>query len=359
MQWVGLADQLGIAKDDRDSIVRELLAEEIIKQKPASQAIFLTRKGILELQELELQVRVAPFGLQEQEPMTRTAESSEQATASHHPMVFISHSSKDADLALALIELLKAGLGLLPNQIRCSSVDGYRLPVGVNTEARLREEVNAAHVVIGLITPSSLSSAFVMFELGARWGANQFLAPLLAGVPPSGLSGPLSLLNALSANNEAQLHQLLEDIANNLGLRLQNAASYVRYVSGVKSASESIPSAKSANGAPAAAEQTLRDTNIGVGYSEELERRGTELIARLSPEGKLLIQHLVLNEPIEVGRQFKDEIARDIQDDQLAIAFQSGIVRHNEVRSGTGAIIRTEYVVNPQFKFVLQDLLFS
>jgi len=70
--------------------------------------------------------------------------------------VFISHSSKDAELALALIDLLKAALALRAEQIRCSSVDGYRLPVGVNTESKLREEVNAAKVVVGLITPNSL-----------------------------------------------------------------------------------------------------------------------------------------------------------------------------------------------------------
>jgi hypothetical protein len=154
--------------------------------------------------------------------------------------VFISHSSRDADLALALIELLKAGLGLMADQIRCSSVDGYRLPVGVNTEDKLREEVNAAKVVIGLITPSSLTSYYVMFELGARWGANLFLAPLLAGVKASELRGPLSLLNALSANSDAQLHQLLADIGIHLNLPIQPAASYVRNVSAVKSLADSI-----------------------------------------------------------------------------------------------------------------------
>ncbi len=96
--------------------------------------------------------------------------------------VFISHSSIDAALAEALIDLLKSALGIRAEQIRCSSVDGYRLPVGVNTEGKLREEVNAATVVVGLITPNSLKSPYVMFELGARWGANRFLAPLPAGV---------------------------------------------------------------------------------------------------------------------------------------------------------------------------------
>jgi hypothetical protein len=164
----------------------------------------------------------------------------EESSPNQGILVFISHSSKDADLALALIELLKAGLGLLSNQIRCSSVDGYRLPVGVNSEATLREEVNEAKAVIGLITPSSLSSAFVMFELGARWGANQYLAPLLAGVKPADLRGPLSLLNALSGSSEAQLHQLLENVSEQLGLSLQSAASYSRYISAVKQLSEGV-----------------------------------------------------------------------------------------------------------------------
>jgi hypothetical protein len=129
------------------------------------------------------------------------------------------------------------------DQIRCSSVDGYRLPIGANTEDQLREEVNAAKVLIGLITPSSLTSSYVTFELGARWGANLFLAPLLAGVQPAELNRPLDLLNALSANSDSQLHQLLEDISGRLGLQLQRPASYVRNVSAIKALVEAIDSA--------------------------------------------------------------------------------------------------------------------
>jgi hypothetical protein len=102
--------------------------------------------------------------------------------------------------------------------------------VGVNTESKLRDEVNAARVVVGLVTPSSLASSYVMFELGARWGAKMFLAPLLAGVKANELSGPLGLLNALSATDDAQLHQFLGDIGEHLGLRLQKPESYLRHV---------------------------------------------------------------------------------------------------------------------------------
>jgi len=187
---------------------------------------------------------------------------SDARPATHRGLsVFISHSSRDAELALGLIDLLKAGLALTADQIRCSSVDGFRLPVGVNTESKLREEVNAAKVVVGLITPSSLSSSYVMFELGARWGANLFLAPLLAGVKATDLSPPSSLLNALSASNEAQLHQLLADIAGQLALHIQPAASYIRNVATVKALADAVanpPTLRAVNATPV--NQKLRVT---------------------------------------------------------------------------------------------------
>ena len=72
-----------------------------------------------------------------------------------------------------------------------------------------------------------------------------FLAPLLAGVKANELSGPLSLLNALSANNEAQLHQLLEDIAKHLGLSVQPPASYIRNIRAVKALADAFETAPS------------------------------------------------------------------------------------------------------------------
>src|SRR5271165_5094997 len=174
-------------------------------------------------------------------------------------LIFISHSSKDAALAEGLIELLRTALGLAANQIRCTSVDGYRLPVGVNTESELREEVNAARVVVGLITPSSLASHFVIFELGARWGSGLFLAPLLAGVEPNELSAPLGLLNALSANNEVQLHHLLKDLSRQLGLPLQDTASYLRNVARVKQLADATPNSATVKpAAPAPAEDDFK-----------------------------------------------------------------------------------------------------
>jgi predicted nucleotide-binding protein len=69
MQRNELASRMGITKEDHDSIVRELLAEDIIKQRPASEAISITRRGIEELRELR------PFDSQEYVTMAVPTES--------------------------------------------------------------------------------------------------------------------------------------------------------------------------------------------------------------------------------------------------------------------------------------------
>ena len=148
--------------------------------------------------------------------------------------LFISHSAADRDLVERLVELLRAALGLPASQIRCTSVDGYRLPAGADTAEQLRLEVHEAAAFVGVISASSLRSLYVAFELGARWGAKRPLFPLLApGTGPSILEGPLSSLNALSSANRAQLHQLISDLAAVLRVKSEEPAVYQKHVEAV------------------------------------------------------------------------------------------------------------------------------
>ena len=141
--------------------------------------------------------------------------------------VFVSHSAKDVELAEAFVDFLRAGIGLSEREIRCTSVDGYRFRAGADTDEQLRKEVRTSNAFVGIITPASIKSAYVLFELGARWGAELHLAPVLAkGASSSFLRGPLRNLNALDATAEPQLHQLLGEIAQQLGRPLANASVY-------------------------------------------------------------------------------------------------------------------------------------
>ena len=109
---------------------------------------------------------------------------------------------------------------LKADDIRCTSVDGYRLPAGISTDQQLKSEIHDSKVLIGLISPSSISSYYVLFELGARWGANKPLIPLITNKKGAELlKGPLQGINALNTNSEAQLFQLVSDLEKLLNIR--------------------------------------------------------------------------------------------------------------------------------------------
>ncbi len=151
--------------------------------------------------------------------------------ASTEIQVFISHSSKDEPVAKRLITLMRSALNLPSDAIRCTSVAGFQLPAGASTDTALKQEIYASRVLIGLITPSSIKSPYVLFELGARWGAQKAMLPLLArGATTADLKGPLSAIMALNCNNTAQLHQFLENLAENLGMSLDRPAAYQKCI---------------------------------------------------------------------------------------------------------------------------------
>lgn len=145
--------------------------------------------------------------------------------------IFISHSHKDVEIAKALIELLRVSLNLKTEDIRCTSVDGYRLPAGISTDEQLKFEIHDCKVLIGLISPSSISSYYVLFELGARWGASRPLIPLIASEKGADLlKGPLQGINALKITSESQLFQLISDLGKLLNVESEPPSSYQRYI---------------------------------------------------------------------------------------------------------------------------------
>jgi hypothetical protein len=142
--------------------------------------------------------------------------------------LFISHSSRDKRLADALVDLLHGAINIPTRQIRCTSVEGHGLQGGAETNKQLRQEITRAKVFIALISPISIESAYVLFEMGARWGSNQRLIPLLAsGADASHLRGPLAGINALRCTSEEGLHQLVQEVAWALGATLEPVASFL------------------------------------------------------------------------------------------------------------------------------------
>lgn len=93
--------------------------------------------------------------------------------------IFISHSKKDESLAKQVTSLLLSALKIDEDEIRCTSVPGFQLEGGMHTSTQLKQELQDCDVILGVLTENSLDSMYVMFELGAGWGLNKRVIPLL------------------------------------------------------------------------------------------------------------------------------------------------------------------------------------
>lgn len=148
--------------------------------------------------------------------------------------VFVSHASEDRQLAAALVELLRNALDIPATEILCTSVDGYRLQAGIDTDDTLRAAVLQSKTLVGIITPASQKSSYVLFELGARWGTNRHLIPLTAkGVSPANLKGPIAGKNALDCSRRPGVQQLLGDLGTILKMEVERPEVYDKHLNRV------------------------------------------------------------------------------------------------------------------------------
>jgi hypothetical protein len=162
-----------------------------------------------------------------QTPRPNNAPAPVGESASAGMKLFISHSSADEVAAEAFVGFLRAALNLGAKDIRCTSVDGHQLTVGANVDDQLRQEVFEAQAFVALLSPQSLQSSYVMFELGARWGARRYLAPVtISGILPAALKAPLSAVHGVNGASETHMHQLIEELAERLGTTLEKPSSY-------------------------------------------------------------------------------------------------------------------------------------
>jgi len=140
--------------------------------------------------------------------------------------IFVSHSRKDANFTSALVNLLRVALRLSAEQIRATSVEATQLEVGADIDESLRAEVRDSPILIAVLSPNSLASTYVLFELGARWGAEKKMLPILMpGMSSEQLAAPLNRLNA-RMSNRAGLLDLIDQIAKTLQIRPEKPESY-------------------------------------------------------------------------------------------------------------------------------------
>ena len=81
--------------------------------------------------------------------------------------IFISHSSKDK-FVKSFVDFLTS-LGVNPNDIFCSSLEGQGVKNGTRINDSVRKEFNASDLKVYLISHNFLESTYCVQELGALW----------------------------------------------------------------------------------------------------------------------------------------------------------------------------------------------
>ena len=123
--------------------------------------------------------------------------------------VFISHSSKDKELAEAIVELIQHGIGLPENEIFCSSVEGYGIPSGEDFLLYIKEQMEAPKMVILLLTPSYWKSQFCLCEMGGAWFKSHRIFPIIvSAVNNNDLQAVLLTTQAFQINNDLKYNDI-------------------------------------------------------------------------------------------------------------------------------------------------------
>lgn len=152
-------------------------------------------------------------------------EAIEAHEATRTPRIFICHRHASAPVAEALIKLIKYAFEVEDRDIRCTSVPGYRLQAGAKSADTLQADLFGAEVVLGLITPQTTESDYVLFELGASWGLKTPTFPLrISGAGYDHVPEVLREKSSLSLEDTSQCLQLVEDISRVCSIRRKDTA---------------------------------------------------------------------------------------------------------------------------------------
>jgi hypothetical protein len=112
---------------------------------------------------------------------------------------------------------------LVEEEIRCTSVAGQGLRMGQDIESTIRKEIREAKIVIGVFTKQSLKSQNVMLELGAGWGFEKVLIPILGPkVRSSSLPEWLKQPHSMEWTHRECWEQFEEILEQVLGKRVKN-----------------------------------------------------------------------------------------------------------------------------------------
>ena len=133
--------------------------------------------------------------------------------------IFVSHSSKDVKVVEEFVDLLET-IGLDSNQIFCSSLPGYGIPLGENFIECLKSELSDSNtMVVFMLSENFYKSPVCMCEMGATWIQSKEHIPVL--IPPfkfEEIAGTLKLTQGFMINDSMKWNEFKDKIHQTFGL---------------------------------------------------------------------------------------------------------------------------------------------
>jgi hypothetical protein len=140
--------------------------------------------------------------------------------------VFISHSSEDKPFVKKLVEILEA-IDLPQNQVFCTSIEGYGIPIGNDPAETLKKEINKNVLVFFVLTENFYKSQFCLFEMGETWALSKQHIPII--IPPftfEQMKEVFPLSQGIIISNELELNSLKERICGLFTLSPQSVSAW-------------------------------------------------------------------------------------------------------------------------------------
>lgn len=142
--------------------------------------------------------------------------------------VFISHSSKDADIIKYFkTHILIAGLGLTDDDIVCTSFEETGIAVGANIPQYIEDNIANAKIVLCMISQNYKRSEICQNEVGAAWALKkEIIQVVLPDCTFDNVGWLLNLDKAMKIEKAASLDNFQEKMCNILGLPMKSAKQW-------------------------------------------------------------------------------------------------------------------------------------
>lgn len=137
---------------------------------------------------------------------------------SQQPLIFISHSSKDAALASVIQSQITDTTGLATERV-FRSTDPVSIPPGSDWFNIINAALDSVTALVVILSPYSIQSMWVGYEIGYFWnrsGGQGKIYPLL--VPQTRIDGPIQRLNYIPLGDIEKVQTFFKHLCVTLGI---------------------------------------------------------------------------------------------------------------------------------------------